>query len=1149
MPEIKNALLYTLSILLLTGLVVSYPAVSEEKLPEATLYSARGTVEIRRAGEALWQRAEKGSQLYREDLIRTGAASRAGLKFSGGKLVRLREHSQLKIELPADKKGRLNLLSGAIYLFSRASKKFPEVKTSHVSAAIRGTEIVVNTSSEGTRVAVLNGAVELKNSQGELALKSGEKGEVDSGGSLKRLLIVKPEKEVQWVLAYPVPVSRHDFNLSFKSLADREFFKAAVARAYSGDYEHALLFLNKIKDGSPAVKVFRAGMYLAAGAVEKAIKLHQSMTNNRTAGLYAAILKSQQAVLALVQNDKISADKLVKEAYALSPDSVTVLLVKALKEQSELDLKAAEETLNQALKLEPDNVEALSRLAEIKLASGRIEEAIKLAERAASLAPDYPYALNAAGFSNLAAYNTERARRYFKRSVDSNPASGEAYLGLGLSDIREGRLSDGRAEIEKAVTMEPMRALYRSYLGKAFFEEEREDLAEEEYSHAISIDPNDPTPYLYRAFNRLSRNRPIEALSDIEDSIARNNNRAVYRSRFLLDQDLAVRGTSLAEVFNRLGFSQIARLEAIKSINRDYSNYSAHRLLSESFDGFFFADAAFSEGIISDLLAPVSFNVFANQTGFSGAAGLNEYSALFDRNQNRTGIQGSYSSEKSRAAGSVFETGKIDNFGYFLGYRGGYGRGRKSGGFYERLNRADLAAQYQLNHNNRVIAQTAFIGRDNVEPDVSDKADEVEASIGTHHVLSTNSQIVTRVEYLDRSFDTLENRVSREASEQVKLDTGILSFPDETITVNQTTDERFKSWRFSGQYIYDSEALSLVLGGQALDASGDSLEESMLLLDSTGFFSDLGADLTSSADYSARSYSGYLYGTLHLADWFDLNAAVNYSDIELPAFDVIAPFIDGTRSKDKWSPKAGVILYPADNLIIRAAYFRSLGISSESDIGSIEPTTIGGFTQVFGDLPGAESESYAAGIDWKLPKKLYAGVEYLYRDIERESITVKNVLTIDATTASDNFTLSSASARDNERDEQIRAYLYAVLCKRATATLDYIHSELTSFAIDEVLKTDRLALALNYFLPSRWFGFLRGSYINQDANGVDTLKNGGDSFWLFDAGLGYRLPYRHGAVRLAVNNIFDQNFIFEDRGRNREIFPEINGRLEFSVNF
>ena len=84
----------------------------------------------------------------------------------------------------------------------------------------------------------------------------------------------------------------------------------------------------------------------------------------------------------------------------------------------------------------------------------------------------------------------------------------------------------GRREIEIAVGLDSGNALLRSYLGKAYFEENRAPLDATQLGIAKSLDPLDPTPYLYDALRKQSEGRTGEALKDIQGSIARNDNRA-----------------------------------------------------------------------------------------------------------------------------------------------------------------------------------------------------------------------------------------------------------------------------------------------------------------------------------------------------------------------------------------------------------------------------------------------------------------------------------------------------------------------------------------------------------------------------------------------------------------------------------------------
>ena len=71
----------------------------------------------------------------------------------------------------------------------------------------------------------------------------------------------------------------------------------------------------------------------------------------------------------------------------------------------------------------------------------------------------------------------------------------------------------------------------------------------------------------------------------MQRSIELNDNRAVYRSSLLLDSDRAARGTSLALIYDDLGFLQPGINEASKSLTFDPANAGAHRFLSDIYVG------------------------------------------------------------------------------------------------------------------------------------------------------------------------------------------------------------------------------------------------------------------------------------------------------------------------------------------------------------------------------------------------------------------------------------------------------------------------------------------------------------------------------------------------------------------------------------
>ena len=124
---------------------------------------------------------------------------------------------------------------------------------------------------------------------------------------------------------------------------------------------------------------------------------------------------------------------------------------------------------------------------------------------------------------------------------------------------------------------------------------------------AKTLDPSDPTPYFYDAIQKQTTNRPVEALQDMEKAIELNDNRAVYRSRLLLDGDLAARSASLGRIYNDLGFQELALVEGWRSVNNDPANFSAHRFLADSYAALPRHEIArVSELLQSQLLQPIN---------------------------------------------------------------------------------------------------------------------------------------------------------------------------------------------------------------------------------------------------------------------------------------------------------------------------------------------------------------------------------------------------------------------------------------------------------------------------------------------------------------------------------------------------------------
>ena len=103
---------------------------------------------------------------------------------------------------------------------------------------------------------------------------------------------------------------------------------------------------------------------------------------------------------------------------------------------------------------------------------------------------------------------------------------------------------------------------------------------------------------------QIVRSRPCRIM---QKAIELNENRAVYRSKLLLDSDLAARSAAIARIYSNLGFQQRALLEGWSSVNSDPTNFSAHRFLADSYSVLPRREIArVSELLQSQLLQPIN---------------------------------------------------------------------------------------------------------------------------------------------------------------------------------------------------------------------------------------------------------------------------------------------------------------------------------------------------------------------------------------------------------------------------------------------------------------------------------------------------------------------------------------------------------------
>lgn len=1042
-----------------------YAVAQECSTAVGELASLEGTVELRAEGETAWRPARLSEPLCQSQTIRTGRLSRAAVLLANDEVLRLDEDTVVTladIQQGADQPSVIRLILGALYSFSRSPRQV-NVETAHMNLTVRGTEFLARTGGTESRLTVLEGQVVAANPQGRLDVAEGGAAVAGPGQAPQRLVLVRPRDAVQWALHYPPVLSAAD-----------------AAPAGLGE----------------------AAVLLSVGRVDEArAAIDRALASDPDEGLAHAL----RAVIDVVQNREAEALKSAQRAVALSPEAAGPRIALSYAQQASFRLEAARDTLLEATARHPDDALASARLAEVWLALGYRDRARATADRAAALAPDTERVHVVRGFAALAEFDTAAARAAFAQAVVLDPADPLPRLGLGLARIREGGLKEGRREIDVAVGLGSSVALLRTYLGKAYFEERRDELAGRQYEIARELDPLDPTPYLYDAIRKQTENRPVEALADLERSIELNDNRAVYRSRLLLDEDRAARGTSLARIYDDLGFLELGANQAASSLASDPSNASAHRFLSDVYGGLRRRESArVSELLQAQMLQNININPVqpslaeANLNivtqGGPADPGFNEFTPLFERNRPQltaTGVAGNDDTLGGEAVASVLQGRYSISGGAFRyttdGWRPNHDIEHTIYNLYfQTAVTPELNAQIELRRRETEEGDLDFnFDPDDFSPDERRELDQDTARVGLRWAPSPNSDLLLSLIYSDRDETVVDS--------------------DETVFGPFEAEGRIKEkgYQAEAQHLYRRDRFNLVAGGGFAEIDGD-----LTALATVASFPII--DLA--RDEKIQHSRGYLYGNFNLPEPVVWTLGVSFDDFEQEEISV-----------EKVNPKAGLVWNVTDGVSLRAAAFRTVKPALVNN-RNLEPTQVAGFNQLFDDGNGDTSVRYGLGLDWRLTQGLFAGAEATWRYVDAWFIDSE-----------------ASRARSVDHDERThRAFLFWTPAPRWALSAELVYDDFEAErsvltvqdVVPEQVETVSLPLWLRYFHPSGFFAGLGTTLVRQEVERSPAaelgLDEGDENFVVLDASLGYRFPKRRGLISLEVNNLLDEGFRYQD---------------------
>lgn len=1153
----KRALTFCLGVTAMAAMAVEPPADHAEVLTREHLVDAARP-------EQAWLAAAVGQALFERDRLRTGSLSRASLRLTDLAILRVNELTTLMILKPeaASSKPSLNLEAGAVYFFSREKPQEMHLRTPVVTGALRGTEFNATVGAGGrTVITMFEGELDLQNAQGRLVIRTGEQATVEPGRAPVKTAVIDAVNIIQWCLYYPGIIDLADLHLG---PAERAALGPSLAAYESGDLLQALArYPWPRSPGSAGERTYRAALVLSVGQVEKA------------EALLAAVPRGAPGATALRQ--LVEAVKFREYTRAAPPATASDWMAESYYRQSRSDLAAALEAARRAAAISPNFGFATARVAELEFSFGRIRPAREALDRSLKLAPRNAQAVALGGFLRSAENRMGAAREAFEEAIALDPALGNAWLGRGLTRIRKGDAEGGRLDLQIAAALEPNRSLLRSYLGKAFANTGSDAKTNRELARAKELDPRDPTPFLYSALQNKQENRINDAVHDLETSLALNDNRRVYRSGFLLDQDRAVRGANLAAIYRADGMLDYSVREADRAVESDYASASAHLFLASSYDALRdprrvilrYETPWFNELLLANMLSPVGggpLSQFISQQ---------EYSKLFEGDR-----LGGVSTTQYDGRGQLRETasqfGLAGNLSYAIDSDYFHDSGARVNNRVERL---ETYAQFklQLGLQDTLFFQTKF--EDFHTGDVFQYYDESSAlptfdfherqdpalllagyhhewAPGVHTLLLGGRLAGRQAVRADETFQSV--LVHDDLGRITSAGDALLDF-----------DYRSQFVAYTGELnqIWQTEKHTFVLGARIqrgefeTAARLDHVEPALATV-----FHEPASDQDFTTDFARTSV--YAYHFWRVFEPLTLLAGLGYDRVTYPRNFRRPPLLDGSKTVEKLLPKIGAVWHPFTGMTVRGGYTESISGASFDESIRLEPTQFAGFNQSYrtviseslaGSVAAPVIKALSLGLDQKLSTRTYFGLE-----LARIRSSVDDTQGVFRLAAMPDAIAQPSATRDDLHSEESvltasfnqlvgRDWAFGANYQVSRAELHQRFPEVPAAitpAADQLSKAtlQQLQLFTLFNHPSGFFARAEAIWYNQESRGA-VASLAGDDFWQYNFEVGRRFAHNRLEIAVGALNLGGENYhlyplnLYAELPRERTFITRL--RMEF----
>lgn len=1113
--------------------------------------------------------------------LRTLALSGAALRMRDQTHIRMKELTRLQIQrrLPGTNAPLVRIHSGQLYVISHAKTTGIPFETAQVRGVPEGTEFLIAVDAEANRTefTMFDGEVELSNDVDPMPVRvrSGQQGIAVSGERIRVVPIIEARNIIQWWIYYPGVLDLRDLELPAEA---REKLAGSLADYAAGSLAQALeKFPGYPEPATPATdgeRIYLASLLLAVGAVQKA-EVQLAGTDPKAPGT-RALRTMLKAVAPDLSRLTLPPEQATAQVKGAEPETASEWLARSYEYQAAHQLERALAAARASVQRSPDFAFGWARVAELEFSLGHTSAARRAIQRALELGPRNAQAHAVNGFLLAAENRIKDAITEFDNAIELDSALGNAWLGRGLCRIRRGDKSGGREDLLTAAALEPQRSLLRSYLGKAFGDAGEEKRALHELDLARQLDPADPTPWLYSALLLHDNYQTADAIHNVEKSQELNDNRAVYRSRLLLDQDQAVRSANLANIFEDAGMSDVSVRESARAVSFDYANFSAHLNLASSFNqlrdptrfNLRYESEWFNEHLLASLLAPVGAGSLSQNLS------QQEYSQLFAGK--RFGLNGTteYRSDGEwRQLASHFGTLGDTSYALDLDYQ--HKNGVRINNDLERIEwYTRIKQQFGSQDSALVIVKYQdYDAGDNYQyydPDASARPgfrlEETQAPLllaGWHHEWSPGIHTLFlggRLVNDQHASDTGVNELAAIINPPGMFD------PTNVVPFDVDYHSEFVTYTAELNQIFQRARHTDILGVRYQDGNFEA--DASLDNPPPAYASWFVLPENSATDTDFQRLSVYAYHHWEIIDNLMLVGGVAYDALDYPANFRRPPLESKESDKEHWSPKAALIWDITPRVRARGMFSQAVGGVSYDESVRLEPTQLAGFGQSFRSVI---SESLVGSVE--APDYQIAGGALDLRPgtntwLSLQGVSLRGEVKRDFGIFDIDFMGSPPGTQANTVEEfdyqewQARAVLNQIVGRDWFLEAQY---QFTRSELERELPTiaatpgfDRTATSLAdlhqgglavIWRPPKGF-FARGEFwwFAQDLGG-DGQPPPGDSFPQVNLYAGYRFPKRRAELTVGVLNLTDEDYHLSPLNYYLELPRERVLYVRFRFNF